>query len=172
MTDWQAIVDQHGELVWSTVWRLVGNHADASDCFQETLLEAVKLARRETVRDWPALLRHLATARALDLLRVRCRRRSRTEVQVDPSNLLSRDADPGQTAEAGELADRLRAALAELPGQQAEVFCLCCVEKLSYSEIGERLQLTTGAVGVLLYRARQRLRGLLAPVDAKLGQED
>ena len=172
MTDWKTIVDQHGPLVWATVFRLVGNHADASDCLQETFLEAVKVARRESVRDWPALLRHLATARALDLLRVRCRQRSRTDAQADPAALVSRDASPGQEAEADELIDRLRAALAGLPREQAEVFCLNCLDNLSYREIGGRLQLTTNAVGVLLHRARQRLREILEPVDARLTSED
>ncbi len=69
MTDWEVIVGQHVEIVRRTVYRLVGNHADAWDCVQETFLEAVRIDRREPVRDWPALLRHLATARALDLLR-------------------------------------------------------------------------------------------------------
>ena len=69
MTDWEAVVGQHVEIVRRTVYRLVGNDADAWDCVQETFLEAVKIDRREPVRDWPALLRHLATARALDLLR-------------------------------------------------------------------------------------------------------
>jgi RNA polymerase sigma-70 factor (ECF subfamily) len=75
MTDWKTIVDQYGGLVWAAAYRLVGNSADAADCFQETFLEAAKLARRDPVRDWAALLRHLTTARALDLLRVRCRGR-------------------------------------------------------------------------------------------------
>ena len=35
----------------------------AWDCVQETFLEAVKIDRREPVRNWTALLRHLATAR-------------------------------------------------------------------------------------------------------------
>ena len=69
MTDWDAVVSQHVAIVQRTVYRLVGNHADAWDCIQETFLEAVKIDRREPVRNWPALLRHLATARALDLLR-------------------------------------------------------------------------------------------------------
>jgi RNA polymerase sigma-70 factor (ECF subfamily) len=94
------------------------------------------------------------------------------ESRVDPDVLLSRNAEPGQTAEAGELAERLRFALAALPAQQAEVFALCCVDKLSYGEVADRLQLTVNGVGVLLHRARQRLRGLLAPMDAKMGQED
>ena len=84
--------------------------------------------------------------------------------------LASREANPGQEAEADELAERLRAALAQLPADQAEVFCLSCLDKLSYREIGERLRLTTNAVGVLLHRARQRLRELLAPVDAGVDQ--
>jgi RNA polymerase sigma-70 factor, ECF subfamily len=167
MTDWKTIVDQHSQLVWATVFRLVGNHADASDCLQETFLDAVKAARKEPVRDWSALLRHLATARALDLLRVRCRNRSRTDAMADPALLIGREPGPEQMAEADELAERLRAALVQLPRNQAEVFCLNCLESLTYSEIGERLQMTTSAVGVLLHRARGRLRELLMPVDVK-----
>ncbi len=75
MTDWETVVGQHAGIVQRTVYRLVGNHADAWDCIQETFLEAVKIDRREPVRNWPALLRHLATVRALGLLRVRSRQR-------------------------------------------------------------------------------------------------
>jgi RNA polymerase sigma-70 factor, ECF subfamily len=176
MTDWKAIVDQHGGIVWQTLFRLVGNHADAADCFQETFLDALKVARREPVREWTALLRHLATVRALDLLRVRCRDRHRTDASADPDVLAGREAGPDQEAEADELAGRLRAALGQLPSQQAEVFCLACVDQLTYGEVGERLQLTANAVGVLLHRARRRLQELLAsfgPVVSKgdLGSE-
>jgi RNA polymerase sigma-70 factor (ECF subfamily) len=182
VTDWKMIVEQYGGLVWATACRLIGNHADASDCFQETFLEAVKVSRKEPVRDWSALLRHLATARSLDLLRVRCRQRDRTEALFDPDAVVSRESDPAQEAEAGELAQRLRAALAQLPAQQAEVFCLSCVDQLSYREIGKRLKLTTNAVGVLLHRARQRLRELLerpgrhgpariSPIDATTNED-
>jgi RNA polymerase sigma-70 factor, ECF subfamily len=172
VTDWTTIVDQHGQLVWATVWRLLGNSADALDAYQETFLEAVKVARREPVDNWGALLRHLATARALDLLRARCRQRNRTDATVDPDVLVSPQTDPRQEAEANELAERLRVALTQLPHDQAKVFCLSCLDKLSYREIGERLKLTTNAVGVLLHRARQRLRELLIPVDAGLSNED
>ena len=165
------IVEQYGGLVWTTACRLVGNRADASDCFQETFLEAVKISRKEPVRDWSGLLRHLATARSLDLLRVRCRERNRTDSTADPDVALSRESDPTQEAEASELAERLRAALAQLPAQQAGVFCLSCVDQLSYREIGERLKLTSNTVGVLLHRARQRLQDLLARVDATSNED-
>ena len=172
MTDWKMIVDQYGQIVWATAFRLLGNEADALDCFQETFLEAVKVARREPVRDWGSLLRHLATARALESLRARCRKRGRINALADPAAAVSRDAGPREEAEGRELAERLRAALAELPGNQAAVFCLSCLDKLSYREVGERLGLTTNAVGVLLHRARGRLRELLVPVDAASANED
>jgi RNA polymerase sigma-70 factor, ECF subfamily len=172
MTDWETIVEQYGRLVWATAFRLVNHHADASDCFQETFLDAVKIARKESVRDWPSLLRHLATARALDLLRVRCRSRGRMDAMADPDCLPSQESGPEPLAEGNELAEHLRVALTQLPKQQAEVFCLCCVDQLSYREIGERMKMTTTAVGVLLHRARGRLRELLMPVDANSTNED
>jgi RNA polymerase sigma-70 factor (ECF subfamily) len=172
VTDWKLIVDQYGPLVWATASRLLGNHADALDCYQEAFLEAIRLARREPVLDWGSLLRHLATVRALDLLRVRCRRRNRTDGLADPATALGREADPSQEAEASELAERLRVALAHLPPEQARVFCLSCLDQLSYREIGERLGLTTSAVGVLLHRARQQLREWLVPVDTGADSKD
>ena len=167
MTDWRVIVDGHGQLVWRTVYRLVGNHADASDCFQETFLEAVRVDRREPVRDWSGLLRRLATARALDLLRVRYRQRDRCDPAADATLAESHDPGPPLQAEARELVDRLRIALAQLPRQQAEVFCLCRLDCLSYREAAARLAVDTNTVGVLLHRASKRLRELLVPVDAR-----
>jgi RNA polymerase sigma-70 factor, ECF subfamily len=172
VTDWKAIVEQHGGLVWATAYRLVGNSEDAADCFQETFLEAVKTSRKEPVRDWSALLRHLATVRAIDLLRVRCRHRSRTVTLAGSDSAVSRIATPAQEAEAGELSERLRAALPNLSQDQATVFCLSCIDDLSYQEIGERLGVTANAVGVLLHRARQRLKGLLAPDDVRSNDKD
>jgi RNA polymerase sigma-70 factor, ECF subfamily len=172
VTDWEIIVEQHGGLVWATAYRLVGNSEDAADCFQETFLEAVRTSRREPVRDWSALLRHLATVRAIDLLRVRCRHRDRTDAVTGSDAVAGREAGPVQEAEANELAERLRAALPQLSQDQASVFCLSCLENLSYREIGERLGVTANAVGVLLHRARQRLKQILAPVDAGPVNED
>ena len=83
-------------------------------------------------RDWSALLRHLATVRAIDLLRVRCRHRGRMDAGGGSDEAVSREANPAQEAEASELAERLRAALPHLSQDQAAVFCLSCLENLSY----------------------------------------
>ena len=163
MTDWEAVVSQYVEIVRRTVYRLVGNHADAWDCVQETFLEAVKVDRREPVRNWPALLRHLATARSLDLLRVRYRQRDRQSPKLAPEQAVSREANPSSQAEASELADRLRVAVDQLPRRQAEVFCLSCFERMTSDEVAERVGISPTAARMLLSRARRRLRRLLEP---------
>ncbi len=168
MTDWEDVVGRHIEIVQRTAYRLVGNHADAWDCIQDTFLEAVKMNRRESVRNWSALLRHLATVKALDLLRSRFRRRARCNSNADPAQALSREPEPNRHAEANELADRLRVAVTKLPRRQAEVFCLTCFEQMSSEEVGERLGISPTAARMLLFRARESLRHLLEPLDCKV----
>jgi RNA polymerase sigma factor (sigma-70 family) len=169
MTDWNEIVARHGQVVWNTAWRLLSNHADASDCYQKTFLDAVRVDGRETVRDWPALLKRLATAQALDLLRDRYRQAGRRQPLADPSSVPSSQPGPEKRAEEAELAGQLRAALAELPDRQAEAFYLQAVEGMTYREVADRLRLDTNAVGVLLNRARKRLRRILASVKPSRG---
>ena len=161
MTDWREVVEQHGQVVWQTAYRLLGNHADASDCFQNVFLDAVRVARREPVHQWPALLRQMATARALDLLRDRYRRRNRSEPMVAAAEATANTPLPQQEAEVAELSDHLRLALAQLPDRQAEAFCLRSIEGMSYEEIAKRLEVEVNHVGVLLNRARTRLQQLL-----------
>ena len=165
MTDWEAVVRQYEGIVQRTVQRLVGNHADAWDCVQETFLEAVRIDRRKPVRNWPGLLRHLATTRALDLLRVRSRHRARCNPEADPAEVIGREPNPSGRAQASELADRLRAALGQLSSRQADVFCLTCFEQMTAEEIAERLRVKPTAVRMLLCRARARLRQLLQPIN-------
>lgn len=161
MDDWPTIVARHRSRVWQTAYRLLGNHADASDCFQETFLAALQVSRREAVRDWAALLARLAARRALDRLRSRMRRAVRYGAPADWQSVASPEAGPVEEAEASELAVRLRQALAQLPAEQAEMFCLRWLDGMSYRQIGRALGLKTSAVGVLLHRGRVRLREML-----------
>jgi RNA polymerase sigma-70 factor (ECF subfamily) len=142
---------------------LLGNRADAEEVFQETFLAALSFSRREAVESWGALLHRLATARAVDRLRQRQRRKARQEL-VDFDFVGGGEAEPFQNAQAGELSERLRIALGRLPERQAEVFCLHALEGCKHEEIARHMQITSDAVGVLLHRARTRLRELLAPV--------
>jgi RNA polymerase sigma-70 factor (ECF subfamily) len=164
---WEDIVDRHGPLVWRCAYRLLGNDADAADCYQEAFAAALAVARREAVRNWPALLRRIVTTHALDRLRQRAIRGAIVPIAADvdvDSAAGSRVAEPSRVAEGRELLDAVRAALAQLPERHAEAFTLTCVEGMSYDEAAAVLGISKNNVGVLLHRARARLRELLAPV--------
>lgn len=162
MADWDFIISQDGPAVWRTAYRLLGNRADADDCFQEAFLAAVSRLRYETISHPRALLQRIATARALDRLRVRYRMRRREAELVGEEAAEDPRPQPPQSAEAAELSQQLRVALGALPAKQAEAFCLFHLDGLDYTHIAGQLEVSVNGVGVLLHRARHRLRDLLA----------
>jgi RNA polymerase sigma-70 factor (ECF subfamily) len=173
MKDWPRIVQEHGPVVWRTACRLLNNEADAADCFQRTFLAALELASTETIRNWPAFLNRLATLRALECLRQK-RRDAGRRTRMPEGSADVTAVDPLQAAEVGELVEHLRQALAELDQRQGQVFCLACLEDLSYQEIAAQLGVTVGHVGVLLNRARAALQKRLQahrPVPATQASE-
>lgn len=158
MVDWQVIIKKHGPAVWQISYRLLGNHADAADCFQETFVSALEFCRRQRVRNFPALLARLATARAIDQLRRRFRR-SRSETDAaDWTALQSKSPRPEERAQQKELTDGLRKSLSKLPPQEAQAFCLRYLNDMSYRQIANELGIKANAAGVLLHRARAKLR--------------
>lgn len=175
MPDWKEILNVKGPAAWRAAYRITGNRADADECLQQAFLGALEYARRVRVRDWDALLRRLATARAVDRVRERCR--GSAGPVPDWESIPAPDAAASRDLEDAELADRLRSALTRISPRQAEVFCLHCLEDFSYEEIAQQLTVSVAAVGVHLHRARERLRELLAdsldvPRDPRAATED
>ena len=164
MHDWHEIRQRYGPLVWSTVYRIVKRHDQALDCYQDVFVEAMERSEEQPVRSWPALLRWLAVRRALDRLRKEQRAASHID-SFDESRLQSDGMEPSGAAEFGELVERVRLEMARLPDRQAEAFWLRCVEEISYAEIAKQLEVDVNAVGVLIHRARNRLRDLLADLN-------
>jgi RNA polymerase sigma factor (sigma-70 family) len=156
--DWQLIIEEHGSVVWKTAYRLLGNEADAADCFQETFVSALEFCRRQQVRNFSALLTRLATARAIDQLRRRFRRSRCETVPADWTTLPSTNPCPVQQAQHKELTDGLRKSLSKLPHQEAQAFCLRYLNDMSYRQIANELGIKANAAGVLLHRARAKLR--------------
>ena len=147
-------------MAFAAAWRVLGHAGDAEDAVQEALLDAFHLHRSQHVASWGALLRRLATCRALDLLR---RRRQTEPLNADATAPAT--SEPPLVAVASELAHLLREALLQLAPREAEVFSLRYFGELTNEEIAEELNMTTGAVGVALHKARVRLRELLETED-------
>ena len=156
--DWQMIIKKHGPTVWQTAYRLLGNQADAADCFQETFVCALEFCRRKRVRNFSALLARLATARAIDQLRRRFRQSNSETNPADWAAIQSANQDPAKQMQQQELTAKLRESLSKLPTQEAQVFCLRYLNDMSYRQIAKELSIKTNTAGVLLHRARAKLR--------------
>lgn len=172
MTDWKTTIETYGPDVWKAVFRIVGNEADAHDCFQETFLAAVQAAGRKPIRNMGAFLRIVAVQRAIDCLRQR--RRAPLSVGEVPEPLPGcRQAASNPTApiQSAELAAAVRAGLAELPEPEAQAFALRTFEELSYRQIAQALNVRENYAGVLISRAREKLRDRLKTAAAEYGWE-
>jgi len=165
MPDWQQIREQHGPVVWAAAYRILGNHAEASDCFQDVFAEVLERSSPDEVHDWPAYLRWLAAKRALNRLRKRRTEAERHSTAIELATLPTASLGPAVQAEWNELFERVRNEVARLPAQQGLAFWLRCIEQLSYAEIGQQLKLDANTVGVLVHRARTHLRHVLADLN-------
>jgi RNA polymerase sigma-70 factor (ECF subfamily) len=164
VTDWDRVVREHGPRVFAIAWRILGHAADAEDVVQEAFLQAHQTSLAGPIRCWSALLRRLATCRALDRLR-----RRRPTVPLHEQAPGKNGDGPEEIALERELAERLRQSLGQLPQREAEVLCLRYFDDLSYESIAEALQIRPGAVAVALHKARTRLEAiLLAPVSGDI----
>jgi RNA polymerase sigma-70 factor (ECF subfamily) len=161
LPEWSQIVSENGDAVWRTVFRILDHDADAHDCYQETFLAAVRIASARPPQDWSRFLVAVATRRAIDRLRQRIRSRGRLR-SLQAVGDVAANTSPSAQLDAGDLLDRVRKALVELPQAQADAFWLASVEALSHAEIGRQMEIDANYVGVLVHRARSRLRQLLS----------
>jgi RNA polymerase sigma-70 factor (ECF subfamily) len=143
-------------MAFDTAWRILGRVQETEDVVQEALLGAFRLQQQHGVDNWGGLLRHLATARALDVLR---KRRAAVILEFEPP-APTRD-QPEAIAIGRELAEQLRSAVAQLPDREADVFCMRYFGQMSNTEVAETLSISADAVAVALHKARSKLKELL-----------
>ena len=155
MVDWDRIVSNYGQMVFSVAWHVLGNTADAEDVTQEVFLEVLRVQRTQMpqIQHLPSFLRRVATLRALDALRKRKPHDSVHGLQVAAQERL-----PEKEAAFEELKQRLRAEVAKLPKQQAAVYCLHAFEQMSHDQIAACLKISKSAVAVGLHKARRSLQ--------------
>jgi RNA polymerase sigma-70 factor (ECF subfamily) len=158
-----AVLGADGQPVWRLIVRILGEDGhDAADCFQQTFVDFVTRRKRANdIRNRRALLLQIGAARAIDVVRRKIRDRGRTQA-VDPRMLASRhDCEPDLRAEADELVDDLRIALAELPERQSTAFVLTQIEDVSPDGAAQAMGVTVAHLRVLIHRARTALRARL-----------
>jgi len=149
---WEEFVTLHAQAVLDSALRVVANSADAEDVAQDVFMEILQSGKLSKFTGQPALLRTMAIRRALDRLR-----RRKPEYAINDREPVARGHEPYDYAVAAELDLQLQMALANLPGREAEVFCLSVLEGNSAGEISSLLKISKGAVAKALCMARTRI---------------
>jgi RNA polymerase sigma-70 factor, ECF subfamily len=153
------LVDRHGGRLHAMLLHLANGDGDlAAEFTQEAFVRAwANLDRFAGDSAFYTWLYRLARNRALDLI---ARKRPRCVDLATLAPTAPGDA-PLEVMAAGEHRDAVRAALAELAGDQRELLLLREFEGLDYQAIAERLDVPEGTVKSRLNRARAALRALL-----------
>jgi RNA polymerase sigma factor (sigma-70 family) len=158
---WEDVARDHGRFLYTVAYRLTGNSDDAQDLVQEVLLKVRKgleTYRPGSLEGW---LSRITTNTFLDETRRR-RRRPVDLLPDDPDRVLPAGPAADVALAAEVLPDNVQQALARLPEEYRTAVVLCDVVGLSYSEIGEALDVPVGTVRSRIHRGRAQLRKVLA----------
>jgi RNA polymerase sigma-70 factor, ECF subfamily len=161
------LAEDYRRMVLATAYRVLGNTDDAEDVLQEVFLKLLRgKVAPESVQDWGAYLKVMATRAAVDLVRRRASQKRRGVESIELFPEQPGAPSPAAIAERRQKAAILHRVLATLPSREAAIFTLRYFEECSYEEIARQLGLSASQVGVILHRSRRRLLELLTPLLA------
>ena len=149
--------------IYNYALRMIGDADRAADIAQDTFIKAYRkldtLADASSARAW---IYKIATNTAIDAMR-----RARHTVRMDTDEdrpVEQPDGGPGPETQvlSGLLDERIGQALLRLKPNHRQCLVLSDVEDMSAAQIGEVMEMSGGAVRVLLCRARAEMRRLLA----------
>ena len=159
--DLAALYDAYGAPVYRLALRLCGRPPEAEDLCHDVFVRFWRQDRYDPRRG-PVLAYLLLLTRSMALNRLRQRSNRQGLLRRWSAQLFGPpQRSPHDLAEQGELAERVRSALAAIPAAQRQVLEMAYYEGLSQSAIGERLQLPLGTVKSRSRQGLIRLRQLL-----------
>jgi RNA polymerase sigma-70 factor (ECF subfamily) len=154
--DLAGLYDAYSPAVYRLALRLCRNSAAAEDLVQDVFLRYWRQERYDARRG-PVLAYLLLLTRSMAINRLSQQHNRWQLLQRWSSQLLGgHQRSPHEAAELGDLAERMRTALARINPNQRQVLELAYYEGMSQSVIAEHLQIPLGTVKT---RSRQ---GLLA----------
>jgi len=153
--------------VASFLLRVTNNHATACDLAQETFVRLYhSRARYRAASSFGSYLFRIAANLARNHHRWRKRHPSEQLDSLVDAGLepVSRSATPDAALSQADTTRAVRLAVRQLPDDLREAFALHFYEDMSYADIASVANCTSKAVETRIYRARQLLKGKLAPL--------
>jgi RNA polymerase sigma-70 factor (ECF subfamily) len=166
----EALLRQHQDRLYAMAYRLAGNHDDAQDLLQQSLIEAyAAFDRFETGTRFDRWVYRIMYHSFLDLVRKRPRF---TLLSLDvpwddeEGNSGAHEVPDGRSGPEsrlldGILSEPLQRALDALPAEFRAVVVLADMQELSYEEVARTLGCPVGTVRSRLHRARALMRRTL-----------
>jgi len=155
----ERLFREHHARVFRAAHRVTGSTADAEDILQTVFLRLVKSEEAYDLTENPAAyLSRAAINAALDLLRKRSRVHAVAidDLMAEPMEAHSKDPESQHVDR--ELQKLVRQAVSRLGATAAEMFILRYYEGYDNREIAKIMGTSQVVVGVVLHRARTKLR--------------
>jgi RNA polymerase sigma factor (sigma-70 family) len=144
----------------SYLMRQGANQATAEELSQEAMVSVWRKADRFDRTKASAGTWIFTVARNLRIDALRKERRPNFDPE-DPAFVPAAEASPDSAVEVGETQVKIKAAIAELPAEQAEVIRLSFYQDKPHGQIADELNLPLGTVKSRLRLAMRRLRKAL-----------
>jgi RNA polymerase sigma-70 factor (ECF subfamily) len=155
----ETLFRAHHRHVFRAAHRITGSAADAEDVLQAIFLRLVKSHQQYDLSENPqAYLSRAAINASLDLIRRRTRAKSVGLDEAATELVEIKSANPETQHADRELQTLIRQAVGRLGTTAAEMFVLRYYEGYNNQEIGKVMGTSQVVVGVVLHRARTRLR--------------
>ena len=157
MPTWEEVARDHARFMYSVAYRLAGNHPDAEDVVQESLLRVKRGLVNYTPGSLQGWLARIVTNVFLDETRRR-KRRPQTALPNDPDRVIAGGPAADEDLAMRSLPDHIQAALNLLRDEFRSAVVLCDIAGLSYNEIADHTGVPVGTVRSRVHRGRSRLR--------------
>ena len=168
------LIEQYQHIMYSTVFRMLGDYDTASDVTQDAFISAFRAIRtyrgEASFRAW--LLR-IGSNLACDHWR-RVQRHPTASLELlsdetephapgslDTFSASGPEVNPEEYMLTQELQELIQRGLEQLPLEQRTVVVLCDIQGLSYDEVAQAIQANMGTVRSRISRGRARLRTYL-----------
>lgn len=166
----EMIFQRHKLKIFNYAFRLLSNRADAEDVTADVFMSIVR--RQYAYQPEVKFTTWLYTVvRNACLDRIRRRRKTISlwfkksdSAEYEQLEVEDEAANPSDHLSQKDYALRVQAAIDKLPLEQKEAIILREYQELSYLEIGRILDCSVSNVKILIFRARERLKGELSAV--------
>jgi len=163
-TAFEELVRRHQRTIYDLAYRMLDNHADASDLAQKTFVQAFlhlgSFRRESSFRTWLFQI-------GLNLCRNAIRDRARlTHENVEDYPLVAAE-DVFKSVSEAEVRHRLGSAIRRLPERQREALVLRVYHNHAFAEIGTIMSCSEGTAKANYHHAVNKLRQVLLGGEEK-----